>query len=439
MFELSVILFLIFCNALFVASEFATVVAPKQSIEKRALEGDRAAASIVAVIKQPALQDRYIATSQIGITIASLGLGMYGEEVLAHWITQYLGAATFLQIASVHVVASALSLVLLTYMHVVLGEIVPKSLALQKSETVMFILIRPMMFFMKLFKPIIFILNGANTFILKTFFGIDRSKSTISAFSPEEIQLILKESETEGIISDEIGSVIQQMFDFGELIAEDIMVPRVHVLAVPLRPSKEQVEECIYDAVHSRFPVYTTDKDNIVGTVHVKDLATILETDNGGTITIRPVPFVPHTAPVQSVLESMRLYNTHMAVVLDEHGGTAGIISIDDIFEEVIGEIDETITRHSIEDLSDGSVRADGTVHLEELADHLEMSIDEEDVDTLSGLVLDRLGRPPRVGDSFKYKNLTIVVNKVKGRGAQVCIIRKNEEIKKFPRPTDAF
>jgi CBS domain containing-hemolysin-like protein len=424
MFELGLIFFLIGCNALFVASEFATVVAPKQSIEKRALDGDRVARKIVQVIKVPALQDRYIAASQVGITIASLGLGMYGEEVIAHWISHYLSAASIVEVAAIHIVASALSLVLLTYMHVVLGEIVPKSIALQKSETVMFLLIRPMLFFMKLFKPIIFVLNGANTFLLKTFFGIDRTRSSVTAFSPEEIQLILKESETEGIINDEIGSVIKQMFDFGELIAEDIMVPRVYVTALPLRPSKDQIEECILRAIHSRFPVYTEDKDNIVGTVHIKDLAALLELHNDSTMKIRPVPFVPMSASVQSVLESMRQYSTHMAVVLDEHGGTAGIISIDDVFEEVIGEIDESITRHSIEELHDGTIRVDGTVQLEELEEYLNMEIDAEDVHTLSGLVLDRLGRPPRVGDSFKYKNLTIVVNKVKGRGAHVCIIR---------------
>ncbi len=424
MFELSLIFFLIACNALFVASEFATVVAPKQAIEKRALDGDRTAQKIVQVIKIPALQDRYIAASQVGITIASLGLGMYGEEVIAHWISHYLTAASIVEVAATHIAASALALVLLTYMHVVLGEIVPKSFALQKSETVMFLLIHPMLFFMKLFKPIIFVLNGANTFLLKNLFGIDRTKSTITAFSPEEIQLILQESETEGIINDEIGSVIKQMFDFGELIAEDIMVPRVYVTALPLRPSREQIEECILSAIHSRFPVYTEDKDNIVGTVHIKDLAALLESHNDNTIKIRPVPFVPMSASVQSVLESMRQHSTHMAVVLDEYGGTAGIVSIDDIFEEVIGEIDESITRHSIELLTDGTFRVDGTVQLEELAEQLNITIDDEDVYTLSGLVLDRLGRPPRVGDSFKYKDLTVFVNKVKGRGAHVCTIR---------------
>ncbi|PZM84049.1 MAG: HlyC/CorC family transporter [Candidatus Melainabacteria bacterium] len=424
MFELTVILFLIGCNALFVASEFATVVAPKQSIEKRALDGDKTAQQIIAVIKEPARQDRYIAASQVGITIASLALGMYGEEVIAHWLSYQLSATGMVEITAVHLAASVTALVFLTYIHVVLGEIVPKSLALQKSELVMFLLIRPMLFFMSLFKPIIFVLNGLNTFLLKTFFGIDRSKSSVPAFSADEIQLILQESETEGIISDEIGTVIQQMFDFGELVAEDIMVPRVHVTALPVRPTREMVRDCIRTATHSRFPVYAEDKDNIIGVVHIKDLAALLEEYNEGALTINAVPFVPLSSPLKTVLESMREYRTHMAVVLDEYGGTAGIISTDDIFEEVIGEIDESITRHKIEELENGTLRVDGTVHLYELEEYLEISMEEETIETLSGLVLDRLQRPPRVGDNFKYKNLTIAVSKVKGRGAHTCIIR---------------
>ncbi|HNB22724.1 MAG TPA: hemolysin family protein [Candidatus Melainabacteria bacterium] len=426
MFEFGVILFLISCNALFVASEFATVVAPKQTIEKRALEGDKTAGEIIAVIKEPARQDRYIAASQVGITIASLALGMYGEEVIASWITHALSATKLVELAAVHIAASAISLVLLTYMHVVLGEIVPKSLALQKSELVMFLLIKPMLFCMALFKPIIFVLNGMNTFLLKTIFGIDRSKTSVPAFSADEIQLILQESETEGIISDEIGTVIKQIFDFGELIAEDIMVPRVYVTALPVRPSRAQVEELIRTATHSRFPVYTEDKDNILGTAHIKDLAALLEEYNDNALTIHPVPFVPLSSPLKTVLESMREYSTHMAVVLDEYGGTAGIISIDDIFEEVIGEIDEAITRHKIEELDNGSLRVDGTVHLYELEEYLNVSMEDEEIETLSGLVLDRLKRPPRVGDSFEYKGITIAVSKVRGRGAQICILRPN-------------
>lgn len=427
MFEIGIILALIAFNALFVASEFATVVAPKQSIERRALDGDKTAQRIVAVIKEPMLQDRYIAASQVGITIASLGLGMYGEEVIAHWLSLQLGHVSFVEEAMVHVVSGTIALVLLTYMHVVLGEIIPKSVALQKSEIVMFLLIHPMSFFMKLFKPIIFVLNGLNMFLLKNIFKIDRSQSKVPAFSADEIQLILQESETEGIISDEIGSMIQQMFDFGELIAEDIMVPRVHVVALPMRPDKVKVQEIVRQAIHSRYPVYSEDKDNIVGTVHMKGLAALLESETDSTIPIRPVPFVPLSSSVESVLEAMKQYSTHMAVVMDEHGGTAGIISIDDIFEEVIGEIDETITRHSIEVLNDGSVRVDGTVHLDEIAEHFKILIEDEDVETLSGLVIDRLGRPPRVGDSFKFKNLTIVVSETVGRGAHTCIIRTKE------------
>lgn len=423
MFELSLILLLILFNALFVASEFATVVAPKLSIEKLALEGNRTAKQIYSVIKEPLLQDRYIAASQVGITAASLALGMYGEQVIATWIIHYLHLVAPLEITTTHAIASALSLTLLTYLHIVFGEMIPKSLALQKSEAVMFFLIGPMLFFMRVFRPIIFILNGMNNFLLRNLMGIDRSKSTFPAFSSDEIQLILKESESEGIISDEIGSVIEQLFDFGELVAEDIMVPRVHILAVPIRPTKAQVLEIVRQANHSRYPVYTGDKDNIVGTVHVKDLAAFLEANDDRSLIIRPVPFVPQSSTLQSVLESMRQFRTHLAVVLDEHGGTAGIISIQDIFGEVIGEIDESTTPPPIETIDSKSVRVLGTARLEQLAGYLGLVIEEEDVGTISGLVLDQLGRPPRVGDRFNFKNLSIEVTIVKGRGAQSCIV----------------
>ncbi len=423
MFELSLIFLLILLNGLFVASEFATVVAPKLSIEKLALEGNRTAKQIYSVIKEPLLQDRYIAASQVGITAASLALGMYGEQVIATWIVHYLHLVVPLEITTIHALASALSLALLTYLHIVFGEMIPKSLALQKSEAVMFFLIGPMLFFMKVFRPIIFILNETNNFLLRSLIGIDRSKSTFPAFSSDEIQLILKESESEGIISDEIGSVIDQLFDFGELVAEDIMVPRVHILAVPIRPTKAQVLEIVRQANHSRYPVHTGDKDSIVGTVHVKDLAAFLEAADDRTLIIRPVPYVPQSSTLQSVLESMRQFRTHLAIVLDEHGGTAGIISIQDIFGELIGEIDESSAPNQIETLDDNSVRVLGTLRLDELAAYLGLAIEEEGIDTISGLVLDQLGRPPRVGDRFNFKNLSIEVINVKGRGAQSCIV----------------
>ncbi len=313
----------------------------------------------------------------------------------------------------------------LTYLHIVFGEMIPKSLALQQAETVMLLLVRPMLFFMKAFWPIIFILNGTNNFLLKNFLGIDRTGATIPAFSSEEIHLIVQESENEGIISNDVGIVIEQMFDFGELVAEDVMVPRVHMVALPVRPQVAELNEILKEAPHSRYPVYSRDKDNVVGTVHMKDLAWLLESEGERPLPIRPVPFVSLSAPLETVLRAMRELGTHFAVVLDEHGGTAGMITIQDIFEEVIGEIDESVSQPAIQHFNDGSVKVDGTVRLDELSEHFDVPVEQEGVTTVSGLVLDQLSRPPKVGDKFDYGLISIEVVQVKGRGARSCIVRR--------------
>lgn len=424
MVELGIILILILLNGFFVASEFATVAVPRSSMDSLASEGNKPAAAISKILKDPILQDRYIATSQVGITIASLALGMYGEHVIAEWIVHQLGHAIMPE-AMVHVFSSVLSVVLLTYFHIVLGEMIPKSLAIQRSKSVMLFLVRPMLFFMRFFRPIVLILNGVNYFILKQFFRIDRRASSIPAFTPEELQLIVKESETEGIISDEIGTVIEQVFSFGDLIAEEIMVPRVNIVALPMKPPSTYLREILRKEPHSRFPVYSGDKDNIVGVVHIKDLAAMQDASEDLPLPMRPVPFVPLTASIEDVLEAMKNLRTHMAVVLDEYGGTAGIITMQDVFEEIVGEIDDTTEATSVKELPDGSFRVDGTVRLDEISELLDINIEEEDIHTIGGLVLDELVRPPKAGDEFVRSNMLVKVVKTRGRGVRLCVVRR--------------
>jgi CBS domain containing-hemolysin-like protein len=427
-YEIGIILALVFCNAIFVASEFATIAAPRMAIEKRANDGDVAAKMVLSVLKEPFLQDRYIAASQVGITAASLGLGMYGEHVIAEWLVAHVHATALVDVAASHVIASALSVVALTYLHIVLGEMIPKSLALQRSKATMLLLAWPMYCFMTLFWPIIEVLNSLNNIILKRFLGIDRSRSSMAIFSPEEIQMIVKESETEGIISDEIGIVIEQMFDFGELTAQDIMVPRVHMTALPMRPNSTELRKLLEQRAHTRYPVYGVDKDDIVGIVHIKDLAVLVESGSERPLPIRTVPFVALSASLDIVLQEMRKQSTQIAIVLDEHGGTAGMVTLQDIFEELIGEIDESFTQPSIVPLEDGAFRVRGTVRLTELADHIFLSAEEQDVTTISGLVLDQLQRPPKEGDRFDYGPISVEVIKVKGRGATLCVVRRRHQ-----------
>jgi CBS domain containing-hemolysin-like protein len=427
MFEVAIILILIVFNAMFVASEFAIVSAPKVAIEGRAAAGSKRAKRVLDVLKTPALQDRYIATAQVGITIASLGLGMYGEQVLAHWLESLLEHSTFIQVASIHGIASMTALLVLTYFHIVLGEMVPKSLALQRSQLFLTWLVVPMSFFTKLFWPIILVLNGLSNLLLRKLLGIDRAKSSFAAFTPEEIEFIVQESETEGILSDEMGTVIKELFDFGERIAEDIMVPRVHMVALPMRTTGIEVRKVLNTSLHTRYPVFQGDKDNIVGSVHIKDLGSIVDEDGVVSLPLRPVPYLPGSAPIQAVLDAMKEFSTHIAIVLDEYGGTAGFITIQDVFEEVLGDY-ETENAHQIEKMNDGSLRAAGTVRLDEIAELFEIDLEHEEVTTVSGLVLDRLSRPPRVGDHIRYGTVSITVVRVLGRGVHTCTIKKVEK-----------
>jgi len=430
MFELLVILVLIFFNAMFVASEFAIVSAPKVAIEGEAQQtGSYRALKVLDIVKTPVQQDRYIATAQVGITIASLGLGMYGEEVIAHWLESALEAASVVQVLSIHGLASALSLLILTYFHIVLGEMVPKSLALQRSQAFLMLLVMPMSFFTKLFWPIIFVLNGASNFLLLNLLGIDRAHSSVAAFTPEEIEFIVKESETEGILSDEMGTVIKELFDFGERIAEDIMVPRVHMVALPMRPTSKQIRDVLTHELHTRYPVYQGDKDNIVGAVHIKDLGSLVDSEGDCSLPLRPVPFLPSSAPIQTVLDAMKEYSTHIAIVLDEYGGTAGFITIKDVFEEVLGDY-EASNASQIERLDENSLRVVGTVRLDEIAEHLMVDLEHEEVTTVSGLVLDRLNRPPRVGDQIEYESVSISVVRIQGRGVHTCIVKRRNKLK---------
>lgn len=422
-----IILVLILLNGLFVAAEFGIVAAPKATFEAMAQSGNGLAKSLSLILKDPLLQDRYIATAQVGITIASLALGMYGEHVLADWIFEYLGHSTFLQVVATHTVASILSVALLTYFHIVLGEMIPKSVALQRSESVMLALVIPMRIFMSIFSPIVITLNGVNYFLLSNLFGIHREKSTVPAFSPEELQLIVQESESEGAIDDEVGTVIEQMFEFGDLVAEQVMTPRVHMVALPARPQISELKEVLKKTPQLRYPVYSGDKDNVIGVVHIKDLAVLHEASGETPLPMRPVPFVPESAPLKDVVDAMRDLRTHMVVVLDEYGGTAGIIAMQDIFEEIVGEIVDGRDVPSIETLEDGTLKVLGTVRLEEIAELLSVSIEEPEINSIGGLVLDQLGRPPKAGNEFQYESIVVQVVKTRGRAAHLCLVRKIE------------
>jgi CBS domain containing-hemolysin-like protein len=416
---LLVSLLLILVNGLYVAAEFALIGSPKASLEGRASRGDRFAARILRTLTSPRRQDEYIAASQLGITLASLGLGMYGEHRMSEIFEHAIVAIG--PMASASVVASTAALALLTIGHIVLGEMMPKAIALQHPIAVARFTDWPLRLTLVLLYPIVRLSNGIALGTLRLV-GIRRSDNAHEQiYTPEELQLIVEESERGGALRRDSSRIVRELFEFADLTAAQVMVPRVRVAGIPVGASAEDLRHLVVSHRRTRYAVYEGDLDHIVGMVHVKDLLRPLTQDGVLAVDdVRRIPVVPETASLDDVLSTMQRSQAHMAVVIDEHGGTAGIIGLEDIFEEVVGEIDEGVpTAPSLMVEGDGTVRAAGTVRLDELGQHFNVDLEHEDVDSVSGLVLARLGRPPVKGDRVDYGRLRLEVTATSGRGVR--------------------
>ena len=427
MIAFAIITALIVLNGIFVAAEFAIVGAPRAAIDARAAQGDRLARLVQRVLRDTQLQDRYIATAQLGITLASLGLGMYGEHVLADGIYHTLDSNGAPAWIVSHGIASVLAVAILTYFHIVVGEMVPKSLALQQAERLACWVTPPMLWIKNLLYPFVVSLNGLGNLVLRAF-GVNRqAQNAEQYYTPEELQLIVQESGELGALRSESSQMLQELFEFGDLTAAQVMVPRVRIVGIAVGTRSAAVRELLAGLAHTRYPIYEKDLDHIVGMVHIKDLLRLLMHD----VTIsaahaRAVPVVPETAALDSVLSVMRSERTQMAVVIDEHGGTAGVVTLEDLFEEVVGDIEEgPLTGPQVYRDRDGRLRVPGTMRLDEVGQHFHLDLEHEEVESVSGLVLMLLGRPPVVGDSVRFERLEFDVTAVKGHGveeAAVCL-----------------
>jgi CBS domain containing-hemolysin-like protein len=427
-----IIFALLLVNAFFVAAEFAIVGVPPSAIDARAARNDRLArlARLVqGVLSDPRKKDRYIATAQIGITVASLGLGMYGEHVLANWILGIIGQSTSAEWLAAHGFSSVVAISILTYFHIVLGEMLPKSLALQSAERLALWLTPPMLWIQTLIYPFVIALNGIGNALLKPF-GIQHEEhATDQYYTPEELQLIVEESEEQGALRSESGQVLQELFEFGELTAGEVMVPRVRITGIPVGAGPEELRAILARTAHTRYPLYEGDLDHIIGTYHIKDLLRLLLNEQNVTRAgARQAPVVPETALLDVVLATMRRERAQFAVVIDEHGGTSGIVTLEDLFEEVVGEIDDSPDRRSgpRRDAA-GRLRVPGTMRLDELGQLFDLDLAHEDVDSVSGLILTLLGRPPKVGDVVRYDRLELAVTAVKGHGVEEAAVSLRE------------
>lgn len=422
---LSIIALLIFFNGLFVAVEFAVVASSRTRLAQSADEGSGAAKRVLLILSDRKWQTHFIIMAQLGITLASLGLGMYGEQTIAEWILHPLQETHWLTKVTAHSVASIIAIGLMTYLHVVLGEVVPKSIALQAPEATALRVIGPVSFIERIFSPAIYVLNlianGAMRLV-----GIPQADAHDRLLSAEELEIIVEESFGEGLIEPAEQLYIENILDMRERTVGQVMTPRTRIEGISVDEDPTRALEIACDSLHSRYPIYQDNLDTIIGLLHIKDLAR-QRLRGDGSLNLRemaesrPVLVVPETLPLDAMLDRFRREKATLAVVIDEFGGTAGIVTTEDLIEEVVGEIQDEFDEEStpFEVLGERELRVQGLLLLDELNQHFDLELEHPEIYTVGGLIMSSLGRIPEVGDETEVDGVTFTVESVEGRAVE--------------------
>lgn len=410
---------LVFLNALFVAAEFAILVAPPTRLAPRAAAGSRAARRALAVQRDANLQNRYLATAQVGITVVSLALGMYGEHTVAGWLAGPLHDLGRLAAPAAHTLAAILAVAALTYLHVVAGEMIPKSLAIQRAEGTVLRVALAMHGLERLMQPLVGLLNSLGNLITRAM-GVPPPDPASRLLSPTELELVVGDSLRRGAIPAAAELLIGNIFDFGERTVGQIMTPRNRVRGLPSQAGEAEVYAELCRSRLSRYPVYEGSLDRVVGVLHVKDLARhrVAGADSFDLSRLaRPALFVPESLPLEETLVRLRRAHSFIAIVFDEFGGTAGLVTMEDVIEEVVGEIRDEFDRDlpPLEAVRPGVVRARGDLLLAELEQLLGLSLAHDEAETLGGLVMAELGRIAAPGDAVEVMGVGIQVESMDG------------------------
>jgi CBS domain containing-hemolysin-like protein len=397
-----VITLMVLATGLYVAAEFATVSARRTRVNQMAGSGNRLARQLLPIMEDSKALDDYVAACQVGITISSLVLGAYGQNTVAVALTPLLVSSTNLAEPAAHSIAVTSVLIILTTLAVVLGELFPKSIAIQYPEELALATILPMKWSLVIFRPLIWLFNGSSNLILKLL-GLQRGQDHGQAYSPEEIELLVTESHEGGLLDDEEQQMLRNAFRLRELTARQVMVPRTRLIAAPVESRVTDILEIICQQGYTRIPLYRATIDNIVGFVHLKDIFQLYVAGQAGLEPIvREAIYVPESLAAVKVWQKLNKNHQYIALVFDEYGGTAGLITFEDLIEEVFGELKDEFDEGELPLLSSGK---DGRLHLRgdllvsDVNEYLNLKLPEEEVDTLGGLIFSELGRVPAVGD----------------------------------------
>ncbi|MET3289031.1 UNVERIFIED_CONTAM: CBS domain containing-hemolysin-like protein [Brevibacillus sp. OAP136] len=423
--NLLLVAFLVILNGFFVAAEFALVKVRHTRLAQLVNEGNSRAVYAQKVTQK---LDGYLSACQVGITLASLGLGWVGEPAIAHMIVEPLLGNFHLPDYIISAIAFGTAFAVITFLHIVLGELAPKSLAIQKAEGTSLWVAMPLIAFYKLFYPAIWFLNGTANRLLKLI-GLEPVSEHEAAHTEEEIRLLVNQSHESGHIDQTEKTLVDNVFEFSETVAREIMIPRIDMICLFATDSFQENLDTIKSCRHSRFPVAAEDKDNIIGFVHASDfyLAALSKKEVLIENLLRPVLTVPESMEISQVLRKLQKYRSQIAIVIDEYGGTAGMVTMEDILEEIVGDIQDEFdlnVRPEIEKTEKGLSVA-GKVLLDDLDDHLPFELESEDVDTIGGWVYSQFNEGIAVGKSLAFEDHLFTITEMDTHRITRVIITK--------------
>ncbi len=399
---------LLLLNAFFVAGEYALVTARRTRITELRDQGNRRARAVLRITANPS---RFIAAMQLGVTITSLGIGAVGEQVFARIFDPILAA----------VIAYGLAFLLITYLHVVIGELIPKGIALGHAETVALAVSTPVRGFFFVFKPLIWVLEKSSNSALRALGlevpGEDRG----TPYSEAELKMLLDRSTESGELERQEQEMLYKVFDFADKEVADVMVPRPEVVALSVDLPSEECLAAVIDSPFTRYPVYRETLDNVVGILHVRDLFSALVDRGIANVHVDEIirePYIaPETKDLAAMLTEFRRTNQHMAIVVDEYGVMQGIVTLEDLLEEIVGEIEDEfdLPDESVERIDDDTIRIDGTFPIDDFNEQFKTGIPIEDYHSMGGFVFGLLGRAAEVGDSVDFDGLRFDVVEIEG------------------------
>jgi magnesium and cobalt exporter, CNNM family len=407
LFELVAVGVLILLNAFFVAAEYGLVTARRTRIVELHHQGNRRARDVLRITSDP---PKFIAAMQLGVTLTSLGIGALGEQALSHAFDDVM--ATLL--------AVLLAYLILTFLHVVIGELVPKGIALGHSEGTALFVSAPVRGFFILLRPLIWFLQRSTEVVLR-WLGLQPPGAEDDVHSEAELRMLVSQSTQHGELEQQEQEMLYKVFDFADKEASDVMVPRPEVVALSIDLPPEQCLEAVMDSPYTRYPVYRETLDNVVGILHVRDLFAAMRDRGMHEVKvedlIRPAHVVPETKDLAALLAEFRRANQHMAIVVDEYGEMEGIVTLEDLLEEIVGDIEDEfdLPDESIEQVDDDTIRVDGTFPIDDFNERFHATLPDEDYHTLAGFVFGLLGRQPEVGDDISHDGIRFDVLEVEG------------------------